>query len=636
MPDHHHHAAEVPAPQAAPPPGDLQTAYMASVIAAIVVAGIYFGRPILVPLALAVILAFALGPVVSFLRRLRLGHVMSVMLAVLFAVVMIGAFGAFIGTQFARLAADLPHYQTNLSQKIQSVRSSANGDGVVHRAAAMFDKLSNQIIGTDGTPNPAANGTPEEKPLPVVIRNPQSAPLQMVKDVVGPLLDPLATITIVMVFVIFMLLQKEDLRDRFIRLAGSRDLQRTTVALDEAASRLSRYLLLQTTVNAWFGLLVFLGLWMIGVPNPGLWGLMAGMFRFVPYVGVPIAAGLPLLLSVAADPGWSMVFWTLGLFAVMELITGQAIEPFLYGRNVGLSAVAIVVAAAFWTWLWGPVGLLLSTPLTMCLVVLGRHVEALKFLDVMLGDRPPLAMEESFYLRILAGNPDEAAGEAESFLRENSIIDYFDQVAIRALALAQKDVDRGALDEQRRLRIKETIRELIVNISEHEQQPAPAFALNDPEAPQFMSSAHPLWEGGAVLCVAGRGQIDEIAAMLLAHVLMKDGIAARVVSSEEASPANIHLVEPSGVRAVCVSYLDPGNYKNARYLVRRLKRQIPEAISIAGFWGLSGDTAYLDALEATDSDAVASTLTEAVAHIQAAASGKFVPPFAQKKDAAPA
>ncbi len=175
----------------------------------------------------------------------------------------------------------------------------------------------------------------------------------MVKDVVGPLLDPLATTTIVMVFVIFMLLQKEDLRDRFIRLAGSRDLQRTTVALDEAASRLSRYLLLQTTVNATFGVLVFVGLWIIGVPNPGLWGLIAGIFRFVPYVGVPIAAALPLLLSVADDPGWSMVFWTLGLFVVMEGITGQAIEPFLYGRNVGLSAVAIVIAAAFWTWLWG-------------------------------------------------------------------------------------------------------------------------------------------------------------------------------------------------------------------------------------------------------------------------------------------
>jgi predicted PurR-regulated permease PerM len=629
----HHPPDHAPPPQVAPV-SDLQTAYMASVIAAVVVAGIYFGRPILVPLALAVILAFALGPVVSGLRRLRLGHVPSVILAVLFAVLMIGAFGAFIGTQFARLAADLPHYQTNLSQKIQSVRDSANGDGVVHRAAAMFDKLSDQILGPENS-TPAANGAPEQKPIPVVIRQPQSAPLRVAKDVVGPLLDPLATVTIVMVFVIFMLLQKEDLRDRFIRLAGSRDLQRTTVALDEAASRLSRYLLLQTTVNAWFGLLVFFGLWAIGVPNPGLWGLMAGMFRVVPYVGVPIAAAVPILLSVAADPGWSMVFWTLGLFVVMEGITGQAIEPFLYGRNIGLSAVAIVVAAAFWTWLWGPVGLLLSTPLTMCLVVLGRHVDALKFLDVMLGDRPPLAMEESFYLRILAGNPDEAAGEAESFLRENSLIEYFDQVAIRALTLAQKDADRGALDEKRRLRIKETIRELIANLTEHEQtQSGPS--LNDPEGPHFSSGVHPLWDGGTVLCVAGRGHIDEIAAMLLAHVLTKEGIAARVISSEEVSPANIHLVEPAGVRAVCMSYLDPGNYKNARYLVRRLKRQIPDAVSIGGFWGLSGDTAYLDALEATGCDAVATSLTEAISHIQAAASGKFVPASAQKKDAASA
>ncbi len=284
----------------------------------------------------------------------------------------------------------------------------------------------------------------------------------------------------------------------------------------------------------------------------------------------------------------------------------------------------------------GPVGLLLSTPLTMCLVVVGRHVDALKFLDVMLGDRPPLAPEESFYLRILAGNPDEAAGEAETFLRENSLLEYFDQVAIRALTLAQKDVDRGALDEKHRSRIKETIRELIVNLTDHEQHP-PIFTITDPEAPNFVTGAmHPQWEKCNVLCVAGRGVMDEVAAMLLVHVLAKEGIAARAVSSEEASPANIHLVDPAGVSAVCVSYLDPGNYKNARYLIRRLKRQIPQAISVGGFWGLSGDTAYLDSLEATGCDAVAASLAEALTHLQRVASGKFIVEHEPKKEPAPA
>ena len=246
---------------------------------------------------------------------------------------------------------------------------------------------------------------------------------------------------IVVIFVIFILLYKEDIRDRFIRLAGAQDIQKTTLLLDEGAERLGHYLLTQTAINAVFGLIIGSGLWLIGVPHPTLWGLVVVILRFIPFVGVPLAALVPVLLALSVDPGWSMAIETVFLFTVGELIFGQAIEPWLFGRRMGLSPLAIVVAATFWTWLWGPVGLLLSTPLTMCLVVLGRHVEHLQFLDVLLGDKPPLTAEESLYIRLLGDDADQAAAEAESFIKENSLGRYYDEVALKALAIG--DADHG-------------------------------------------------------------------------------------------------------------------------------------------------------------------------------------------------
>src|SRR5919202_347338 len=279
----------------------------------------------------------------------------------------------------------------------------------------------------------------EQKPIPVEIRQPDPAPLQVIQNIIGPLLEPLATTGIVVVFVIFMLLQREDLRDRLIRLAGADDLQRTTQALDDAAHRVSRYLVAQTIVNVTYGVPIALGLWFIGVPNPVLWGILAMVLRFIPYIGPWIAAMFPLALSVAVDPGWSMLLWTVGLFLAVELISNNLVEPWLYGSSTGLSAVAIVVAASFWTWLWGPVGLLLSTPLTSCLVVLGRHVEQLQFLDVMLGDRPALSPDENFYQRILAGDAEEVLGHAELILQQCSLSSYSDEVVLKALEIAARD-----------------------------------------------------------------------------------------------------------------------------------------------------------------------------------------------------
>jgi predicted PurR-regulated permease PerM len=626
-------------PVAAAPDAQLRFAASA-VIAAIVVGAIYFGRPILVPIALAILLAFALGPIVSLLRRLRAGRVPSVIFAALVAIAIIGALVLFIGSQLARLAADLPRYQHTIEDKIHAVEASAASNGVIGPTVSLLKNLDNQIAPSPATSKiVTAKGTlharsPEgrEVPVPVEIRAPAATPVEIIGNIFRPLIDPLATGGIAIIFVVFILLQKEDLRDRFIWMAGSGDLQRAKTALDDGADRLSRFLLTQTAVNAVFGMLVGAGLWVIGVPHPWLWGLVASIFRFVPYVGVPAAAAMPVLLSLAADPGWSMMLWTAALYLVLEPVTGQLVEPFLYGHSVGLSPVAVVVAATFWTWVWGPVGLLLSTPLTLCVAVLGRHVERLKFLDVLLGNRPPLAEEESFYLLSLAADPDEAARLAEPFLRQHSLCEYYD-VALKALILAQADANRGALDAERSASIKAMIEGLIENLSDHEERgtgEAPMEHDGTGSESAFARGSLPQeWAGQPVLCVAGRSALDEAAALLLVHLLERRGVGARVISSTEASPAHIQSLDPTDVRFICLSYLDAGSGTNAHYLMRRLRRRIPDAHVITAFWGFAGDDSrYLNAVAATGCEVVTS-LKEAVTRIMASAG---MPPTSQSPE----
>jgi len=588
--------------------------FTAIVTAAIVIAGIYFGRPILMPLALAILIAFALSPLVELLERLHVPRVPAVLTSVLFAVVVMVGLGTFIGSQAAGVAVELPRYQRNLANKIQSIEGATMNISFVRGASSIFNNIGNELAKPATVKDTGTNTVTQAKPVPVEIVRSRNAPISVIENVIGPLLEPLAWIAIVIVFVGFILLQKDDLRDRFIRLAGYQDLQRTTLLLNDAADRLSRYLLSQTAINTLFGILITLGLWAIGIPNPGLWGLAAGMLRYIPYLGVPLAATFPLAVAFAIDPGWAKMLWTAALFFSIEPVIGQAVEPFVYGRNVGISAVAVVVAAVFWTWLWGPVGLLLSTPLTMCLVIMGRHIEPLKFLDVMLGDRPPLAVEESLYLRMLAGDPDAAAIEAEAFLKANSLIAYFDDVAIRMLALAQRDLDRGTLNAEKVTNFRNALDALIENVSDHGV--LAASDDTDDLAPIARDQLPEAWRNHPVLCVAGRSALDEVPSELLSHLLSGYGIGVRVVSAEEVSPANLQRLDASAVQVLCVSYLDPGNYKHARYLIRRLKKRMPEAHAIAGLWGhAKDDTAYLDTVEAMGLEDVVSTLSEALERV---------------------
>ena len=593
-----------PTSEVAPPetPGGAGLMTLATGVA--VLAALYVGREVFLPIVIAVLLAFVLAPFVDFLRRLRLGRVPSVVIATLLALGVIVSLGVMIGNQVAQLAVDLPRYQVTVRDKLSTLK-----DGMLGRASDMVKDIGREIEKATEEPakpptRPDATERPHEKPLPVEVRQAEPTPLELAQRILVPILHPLAVTGIVFVILIFILLQREDLRDRMIRLFGARDLHKTTVAMDDAARRLSRYYLTQLALNAAFGVFIGVGLWLIGVPSPILWGIFTMLMRFVPYIGSFIAGAVPIALAAAVDPGWSMAVWTFALFAISEPIMGHVIEPLVYGQSTGLSPFAVVVATVFWTWLWGPIGLLLATPVTLCLVVLGRHVERLEFFDVLFGDRPALSPVENFYQRMLAGDPDEALEHAEQLLKERSLSSYYDEVALKGLQLAAGDTERGVLKPDQLNRIKDAVNGLVADLAAFDDvDPAPPQGKEDPAGetlaekdlpkkpalPQLAPPPYELpaeWQGEApVMCIAGRGPLDEAASTMLAQLLQKHGLGARVVPHEAVSRSNIIGLDVEGVAMVCVSYLDiAGNPAHLRYLLRRLRQRRPGAPILVGLW----------------------------------------------------
>lgn len=581
------------------------------VVGTIVIGALYFARDVFVPLALAVLLSFVLAPMAGRLQKFRLGRVASVLLVVTVAFAALFSLFGYVGTQVAQLAADLPAYQITIQEKIRAFRGASAGDGAFERAGNVLqtldDELNRHTPKTSAGPLAAAVATPgsevktpgsEVKPIPVEVHQPPPSTLDTLSGIAGPLLHPLATIGIVVVFVIFILLQREDLRDRLIRLAGSHDLQRTTAAIDDAAKSLSKYFLTQVAVNTAFGIVVWLGLTIIGVPNPILWGALAGVLRFVPYIGSLIAAALPVLVAAAVDPGWSLAIWTAGLILGLELLVGQVVEPMVYGHTGGISPIAVVISATLWTALWGPVGLLMATPLTICLVVLGRHVDQLEFLDVILGNSPSLTPAQNFYQRLLARDPEEAAEQAESFMKDRRLASYYDEVALAGLELAQKDLSRGSLDRARVLEIVTSVEALVDDLSDHVDAAAAADVLSETDTAISASGDVPQprprpgllvaadWQAEkVVLCVGGRSALDDAASLLLAHLLQRQGLTARVVGSDTLSVAGIAQLDPARIGVICLSYLDVSSLAHLRFAVRRLRRRVPEAKVLVGCWG---------------------------------------------------
>ncbi|MDB5669643.1 MAG: family transporter [Alphaproteobacteria bacterium] len=527
------------------------------VVGVVVVGALYFARTVLVPIMLAVLLAFILAPLVGIFRKLKLGRTPSVIVAVLLALGVIGAAGAIVGLQVAHLASNAPDYAGAIQKKLAAARASNIG-----QLPQTLDRLSRQFSGPQKRAPPAAlqASRAARAPIPVEVHQPAVTPLEGLRLVVAPLLGPLETMVIVLVVAIFVLLQREDLRDRLIRLFGSRDLHRTTVAIDDAGARLSRYFLTQSAVNASFGTAIGAGLYFIGVPAPLLWGILAGLLRFVPYIGAFLAAVPPLLLAAAVDPGWTMAIYAALLFLIAEPFMGYVVEPNVYGHATGLSPVAVIVAAVFWTWLWGPIGLILSTPLTLCLVVLGRHVERLEFIDVLLGDRPALTPVEGFYQRMLAGDTDEVLEQAELLLKERALSSYYDAVAIPGLRLAIADRRRGVLSRARLAELGEAAEALVEELSGYDDQdPEPrsseapvepvAATLAEKSLPKAPApSGEPIAEdasfgsGGAVLCISGAGPVDAAVTAMLDQLLAKHGLAVERAEAVNGDAASIILL----------------------------------------------------------------------------------------------
>ena len=604
----------------------------AAAVAAIIIGTLYFGREVFVPIALAILLSFVLAPLVRLLQRWRIPRGLSVISVVFIAFMSIFALGGVIATQVAELAGDLPQYQFTMREKIKSLRGTAATSGTLERAADVLQDLGKEL---NKPKDPATSPTiqppvptpaQEPRPIPVEVRQPPPTALESIAALISPLLRPLTTTGITAIFVIFILLQREDLRNRFIKLAGSRDLQKTTAALDDATTRLSRLFLIQLALNTAFGVVIGTGLWIIGIPNPVLWGILAAVLRFVPYVGAAISAVFPLTLAAAVDPGWAMLLWTAALFLVVEPLVGHVIEPLLYGHSTGLSPVAIITSATFWTALWGPVGLVLATPLTICLVVLGRHVERLEFFEVMFGDRPALSPSELFYQRMLAEDPSEAVDKAEEFLKASSLSAYYDEVALPGLKLAQNDIVRGALDRVQSEKIKAAVVEVVDDLVDQDDQKPVSETINDAEATAALETVHdetlglpvveradlaPQWQGDKpVLCVAGRGPLDEAAAIMLAQLLEKHGLGARVEGADAVAISNIFRLDTAGIGMVCLSYLDAGSPARMRYAIRRMRRRLPQAQILLGCWRADTDTTTIR--DTAKPDAVATTLREAV------------------------
>lgn len=554
-------------------------------VAALIIAALYFGREIFVPFALAVLLSFVLAPFVMRLRTWRIPRTISVLVVVLIGFSIIFSLGGLMVSQATRLAAKLPGYQQTLSDKIESLRGLMGDSGTLEHASTVLKELKTELQHRDasGRGDGELTRQPSDKPIPVEVRQPDPGALSTLGAIIQPLISPLTTTGVVVIFVVFVLLQREDLRNRLIRLAGSADIQRTTAALDDAGKRLSKLFVTQIAFNAVFGLAIGIGLELIGVPSAPLWGLVAMIMRFVPYIGALISAIFPLILAAAVGSGWQMLILTAALFVVLELLAGQVIEPLIFGHSSGLSPVAIILSASFWTWLWGPVGLVLATPLTVCLVVLGRHVDRLKFLDVMLGDRPPLTPPQLAYQRMLAGDPIEAVEQAHEYLKDSSPENYYDAILLKGLRLAEADRQLGHLDDDRLNRVVSTVEELVAELEadvaatepkspDLSSSPGAAIAIEQANARHVLIQEQPI-SPLSVVCIPGAGRLDEAPALVLAQLLRYRGIKAIAEKTDALSISKLLSLELANTALVCVCYLSQPSTAKIQYAVRGLSRR---------------------------------------------------------------
>ena len=559
-------APETPADPAARGDGGQGNVIHGLLGCALVVAALYFGQELLIPLVLAGLLAFVLAPGVSLLERIRLPRLAAVLSTVLLAFGVVGAIGLVVWHQAASLAAGLPGYEATILHKWQLLAAPG---GLLHRL--LGDQVPAPGLGSAGLSG--------------------ASTLALAQRFAEPLLGPLGTAAVVLIFTLFILLYSEDLRDRFVRLVGRQDLHRTIFALNDAGRRLSRYFLFQLLLNATFGLFVGVSLTFIGVPGAALWGILAAIMRFVPFIGVFLAVAGPFGLALATAPGWTPALLVLALYFGSEAICGQVLEPLLYGHNTGVSPIAIIVSTSFWALVWGLVGLIIATPLTVCLVVIGRHVDRLAFFAVILGDASPLLPSETFYQRALEGRSATLEPVARAQTDTGARIEYYDRVVLRGLAQAQRDRVRGVLTYDQLDAVHAQVQALIGKL-------APA-AAGAPASP--IPSA---WQGpDAILCVPGRGQLDDLAAEMAVQTMQDIGFGARLAPNSVLDAAAEPDFDISGVRLCCLSVMEDGaTAAGIQFFVRRMQRKIPGCIAVVGLWQAAGGSPLLAALRAEGRD----------------------------------
>ena len=555
----------------------------------VVIATLYFARVVLVPFALAILFSFLLSPLVRGLEKARLPRAISVLFVVVVAMAVVGSIGVAVTNQLVDVTNQLPNYKANIQKKVESVRGS-NRTALV-RATEAVNELSREVVEAPTATVPTAHqhkplGASEpssNKPIDVQVVQAPNGPWEFLYGWLGTV----GVAGIVLVFTVFMLLRREDLRNRFIRLVGHGHLNLMTQALDDASHRISKYLLLQFLVNAAYGLVVGIGLHFIGLPNALLWGVIAAVLRFLPYVGPPIGALLPTVLSLAVFDGWARSLMVIGLFLVIEIIVANFLEPMLYGAHTGISSLAILVAAVFWTLLWGPVGLVLSTPLTVCLVVLGRYVPQLEFLHILLGDEPVLTPEAQFYQRLLAGDHREARQVLEQHLEGSSLLELYDSVVIPALALAEQDRHQNDLDEAVERFICQSTRELVEELDEKcaEVREMPAAEADDHD-PENAATQSAIALRSKVVCVPVRDEADEIIGTMLAQLLERNGHEAQCI----ALGTTAEMLEQIGKENpdyVVLSALPPFALTYARTLYKRVRARLPDVSIVIGVWNFS-------------------------------------------------
>ena len=598
-----------------------------------VIATLYFARDFLIPLALAALLTFLLSPLVTRIER-WLGRITAVLLVGVLILAATGAAGWMLTRQLVDLAAKLPDYKENIHTKVRSIKVPTGG--VFKKFSDTVEELKKDLPGAETStpatakPETSVAVTPRSVPAAGSVQVVETSSLSLtglVQYLLAPLLGPIGKAALVVLLVIFMLLRREDLRRRLIRLIGKGHISATTHAMEDAGARVFRYLLMQLVVNVCYGIPVAIGLYFIGVPNAVLWGAFAAVLRFIPYIGPWIGAALPIALSLAVSPSWTMPLLTIALFVVLELLSNNLMEPWLYSSSTGVTPIALIVAAVFWTWLWGPVGLILSTPLTVCLVVIGRNVPRLSFLSVVLSDEEALTPAEDFYHRLLTVNEQDEQEFVEAYLKANSVSTLYDSVFIPVIISTETDHRLELLDDEQRVLVEQTLRDIIEDLGTVPQVESKIDALKAPVDDTQSSGPAPFH----VYCLPARADRDELAGAMLTPLLQQQGVAAQNATGKLAAGELLDLVEKSDVDAACISVVSPSTVIQARYLCVKLRARFPQLKIVIGLWGMTQSvTDATKRLRDSGADEVVTTLGDAVVQL-----AKYVPTLAEQMIPAP-